>query len=82
MLSLNRNVLKKKVLEQGLPKTILAHVQPAVQALGSALASLLSFFPCVCMLTHAHSNTDWICSETEEAASTYLRRTSTFSSQP
>ena len=34
------------------------------------------------MLTHAHSNTDWICSETEEAASTYLRRTSTFSSQP
>ena len=54
MLSLNRNVLKEKVLEQGLPKTILAHVQPAVQALRVSPA-LSAFFLSLCV--HAHTGT-------------------------
>lgn len=73
---------RKKSLRRGFPKTILAHEQPARQALRiSPWPLYLLPFP-VCACSHAHSNTDWICSETEEAASTYLRRTSTFSSQP
>lgn len=54
MLSLNRNVLKKNVLEQGLPKTILAHVQPAVQALRVS-PGLSAFFLSLCV--HAHTCT-------------------------
>ena len=54
MLSLNRNVLKEKVLEKGLPKTILARVQPAVQTLRVS-PGLSTFFLSLCV--HAHTCT-------------------------
>ena len=54
MLSLNRNVLKEKALEKGLPKTILARVQPAAQALRVS-PGLSTFFLFVCACSHMHT---------------------------
>lgn len=51
MLSLNRNVLKEKVLEKELPKTILARVQPAVQTLRVS-PGLSTFFLSLCVCAH------------------------------
>lgn len=47
MLSLNRNVLKEKVLEKGLPKTILARVQTLRVSPG-----LSTFFLSLCVCAH------------------------------